>query len=352
MTTAKPLILLVGGFLGSGKTTLLLEIAGRLSRSGSRVALITNDQGGELVDTRLATTAGTETEEVTGGCFCCRFSDLIASAERLRAHNPDIILAEPVGSCMDIAATVLQPIQRYYGDRYRLAPFTVLVDPRRARQLLSPDADPDLAYLFNNQLQEADLVCFSKADVNTDFPALPSGFALRVSAATGEGVREWLEEVLVGSSVPGSRLLHQVDYRRYAEAEAAMGWLNWRATLDLTLPVSPSEIVGPLLDDLDQALTLATIEIAHLKVFDQASTGYVKASLCRNGEEPTVHGALDASPAQRHDVLLNLRACGDPELMKLIVNHSTGKLPGPTTLVHFEAFRFSPPKPEHRITLL
>ena len=75
-----------------------------------------------------------------GGCFCCRFSDLMDSAERLRAHEPDVILAEPVGSCIDISATVLQPIKRYYGDRYRLAPFTVLVDPQRAHELLAPAA--------------------------------------------------------------------------------------------------------------------------------------------------------------------------------------------------------------------
>jgi G3E family GTPase len=41
----------------------------------------------------------------------------------------------------------------------------VLVDPARATALLSPDADPDLAFLFEKQLQEADLVCMSKADL-------------------------------------------------------------------------------------------------------------------------------------------------------------------------------------------
>ena len=347
-----PLIVLVGGFLGSGKTTLLLGTADRLQQAGSRVALITNDQGGALVDTRLAVAAGAETEEVTGGCFCCRFSDLIDSVERLCAHNPDVILAEPVGSCIDISATVLQPIKRLYGDRYRLAPFTVLVDPQKARELLAPDADPYLAYLFTNQLAEADLVCFSKADLHTDFPPLPSGFALRISATTGEGVPEWLHEVLAGSRIAGSRLLQEVDYQKYAEAEAALGWLNWQASLELKRPLSPAEIVGPLLDDLDQALSRAGIDIAHLKLFDQASTGYIKASICRNGEEPFVTGALDASPAQRHDLLLNLRGRGTPELLQQIVIDTAKSLPGETTVQHFESFRPLPPKPEHRFVSL
>src|SRR5712671_5134798 len=114
------------------------------------------------------------------------------------------LLAEPVGSCIDISATVLQPIKRYYGDRYRLAPFTVLVDPQRAQQLLSPDADPNLAYLFTHQLAEADLVCFSKADLYTQFPELPGAPALRLSSTKGQGVSECFGKSWLGPVLPGA----------------------------------------------------------------------------------------------------------------------------------------------------
>src|SRR5215472_5506559 len=96
-----PVLVLVGGFLGAGKTTLLLEAAARLRAYGRRVAMITNDQGGELVDTRLAEAMGTAVQEVVGGCFCCRFSDLVTAVEALSVHDPEFILAEPVGSCID-----------------------------------------------------------------------------------------------------------------------------------------------------------------------------------------------------------------------------------------------------------
>jgi hypothetical protein len=346
-----PLLVLVGGFLGSGKTTLLLKAAARLSETGSRVALITNDQGGALVDTRLAEASGIRTEGIAGGCFCCRFSDLIDSAERLRAHRPDVILAEPVGSCIDISATVLQPIKRFYSDRYRLAPFTVLVDAQRAQELLVPSADRHLAYLFNNQIGEADLVCFSKADLYTQFPELPGGPALRLSSTTGQGVSAWLHEVLEGARVAGRRLLEDPNYEQYAEAEASLGWLNWQANLQLVHPQSPAGIVGPLLDDLNDLLSQSGIEIVHLKVFDRAPTGYLKASLCRNGDEPVVNGALDASPAERHELLLNLRASGDPALLEAIVTQAARRLPGKITVLHFESFRPAPPKPEHRMGL-
>ena len=345
---ATPTIVFVGGFLGSGKTTLLVQAAALLRDSGIRAALITNDQGGALVDTHLAQAAGSQTEEVTGGCFCCRMSELIAAADRLRAFDPDVILAEPVGSCIDVSATVLQPIRQFFGDRYRLAPFTVLVDPLRAKDMLSPEADPYLSYLFFNQIAEADLVCYNKADVAESFPELPAGYAMRLSARTGQGVKEWLAEVLAGGTAGGKRL-SEVDYTYYAEAEAALGWLNWQADLELGQALSPAQVVGPFLDDLERRLTQSGIAIAHLKILAKAATGTIKASLCRNGDEPTVDGDLTASPGTRHELLLNLRAMGSPDDLRAILRQASAILPGSIVERHLESFRPSPPKPEYRI---
>jgi len=42
-------------------------------------------------------------EEITGGCFCCRLDELVAAIGRLDAGaRPDVIVAEPVGSCTDL----------------------------------------------------------------------------------------------------------------------------------------------------------------------------------------------------------------------------------------------------------
>lgn len=117
------------GFLGSGKTTLLIEVGKRLvSEYGKRVVL-TNDQGEVLVDTKTVRDAGLPATEVVHGCFCCKFPDFIDSADKmLKEANPDVILAEPVGSCMDISATVIGPLQTYYRERFTLAPLLVLAD--------------------------------------------------------------------------------------------------------------------------------------------------------------------------------------------------------------------------------
>ncbi len=112
-----PRLVLVGGFLGAGKATLLVAAARRIRDNGGRVALITNDQGADLVDTQLAAATGFAVREVTGGCFCCRFSDFAGAAAGLMEFSPEVILAEPVGSCIDLAATVIRPLRALYASR-------------------------------------------------------------------------------------------------------------------------------------------------------------------------------------------------------------------------------------------
>ncbi|MBI3682578.1 MAG: hypothetical protein HY235_19545 [Acidobacteria bacterium] len=340
---------ITGGFLGAGKTSLILAAAAHLRSAGLRAGIITNDQGEELVDTRLAGAAGFDTAEITGGCLCCRFSDFFRSIERLTGSGepPDIIFAEPVGSCTDLAATVLRPIRRLYGDRVRLAPLTVLVDPVRAEQLLAPGADPHLSYLFQRQIAEADLVCFTKADRDQQLPALPGIHARRLSARTGEGIPEWLDDVLNFRMAPGERRL-EIDYQRYAEAEAALGWLNWQAILHPPRPLTLAAVTGPLLEHLDAELTRARVQIAHLKVLAQSDAGYLRAGICANGDEPAVDGPLDAPPCRRHELVVNLRARATPGLLDEIVDRARQDLPGRLRILKRQAFRPAAPRPEHR----
>ena len=343
----RPWIVIVGGFLGSGKTSLILEAAKLLMQQGLRCAVVLNDQGEELVDTRQAKHSGVLAAEVTGGCFCCRFSGLMDVMENLRRWAPDVIFAEPVGSCTDISATVLGPLLEQF-DRYRLAPFTVLVDPARAAALLGEDADPEMAFLFRKQLEEADLVCMSKADLYPDAAGIPGVDARFLSAASGFGVEEWLDEILRGTAAAGRTTL-VIDYGQYARAEAALAWLNLSFTLTPAPGLTPAQVIGPLLEGLDQALTAAGVSIVHLKAFDTSPAGWLKAAICANGEEPRVDGDLDASPAGRHEVLVNLRAKGDAALVRGIVEAELGKLPAAPAAVRLDCFSPAPPRPERRV---
>lgn len=345
---ARPWVVVVGGFLGAGKTTLLLAAAHELEQRGLRSAIILNDQGDALVDTAYAGLHGIERGEVTGGCFCCRFSALVEVIGNLRRHAPHVIFAEPVGSCTDISATTLHPLLADCGD-LRIAPYTVLVDPQRAAALLRDDADPDLAFLFRKQIEEADLVCFTKSDLHPDLPVLEAAGARQLSARTGQGVAAWLDEVLSGELSVGSRIL-EIDYEQYARAEAALAWLNAQATVGCLHPRSPAALLGPLLEGLDADLTAAEIIIVHLKAITQAETGSVKAAVCGNGQPPTVEGHLDASPAGGHELILNLRAAGPAALVRTIVERRLAALDAEISGLRIACFHPAAPQPERRVT--
>ncbi|HKD05616.1 MAG TPA: GTP-binding protein [Bryobacteraceae bacterium] len=312
----RPVVAVVGGFLGAGKTTLIMKAARILRARGVAVAAVLNDQSDGLVDTEFARRNRVPAEEVAGGCFCCRFPDLIDALERLDAYAPEVIFAEAVGSCTDIAATTLRPLLRDYGARYRIAPLTVLIHKR-------PD-DPDLRFLFDLQTAEADLVIDRGVDVDA-----------------------WLDALFREGVVAAGKVI-AVDYERYAQAEAALGWLNARATVRPPVALSPAMILGPLVDEIDGALTAAGIGIAHLKAIAQSESGYVKAALTGNGREPAVEGMLYASPAVEHEVVLNLRALGDPERLREIVERAFAGIPAQE--VTLQAFRPAAPVPYQRIS--
>src|SRR6187551_186196 len=94
--------LMLGGFLGAGKTTAIARLTRHYVNQGQRVAIVTNDQAYDLVDTHSLRAQGFDVGEVPGACFCCKFDDLIATTAQLTADSaPDVVLTEPVGSCTD-----------------------------------------------------------------------------------------------------------------------------------------------------------------------------------------------------------------------------------------------------------
>lgn len=342
----KPWVVFVGGFLGSGKTTLILAAAQELQRRGMRSAIILNDQGEALVDTQYAILNGRKAGEVTGGCFCCRFSNLIDVMRDLHGYSPEVIFAEPVGSCADISATVLRPLLEHR-DEYRLAPLTVLVDPQRSDALGSPEAEPGIRFLFQKQLQEADLVCVTKSDLLLSHTQVTAQHLRQVSAKTGQGVAAWLDEVLSGNLSAGREVL-DIDYEQYAQAEAALAWLNLQVKIELDVPRSPAAVLGPLLDRIDAEFTKRNVSIVHLKAMADSPTGFVKAAICFNGQEPVVEGVLAASPCLQHELLLNLRAQGHARQVREVVEEEIYRINGSLSGFQVDCFHPAAPKPERR----
>lgn len=325
-------LVLVGGFLGSGKTTLLYGAARTLISRGMRVGLVTNDQAPGSVDTRLLAERGLDVREVGGSCFCCNFPGLLRNAGKLRKDvNADLILLEPVGSCTDLSATVLQPLKDRFRKEFILSPLSVLADPFRLRQLLSGTRRTSRRgpnYILRKQLEEADLILIGKADlldgngrkelrrlVSGAFPGVP---VRTISPVSGAGLSGWLETVLT-SSRAGVKIA-EVDYDVYAEGEAAMGWLNADLTLKTRGCCIPDWRMLCLfvMREIKQALERKRATVGHVKALLTANGRHCAANLTRLGGPIDLHGEL-GDDTTRVRMTVNARVEMPPKDLERIV---------------------------------
>jgi G3E family GTPase len=365
ITTAKPVkLIFAGGFLGSGKTTALADLAKRLLRRGMRVGIITNDQTENLVDTvivrEMLAELGVPVEEVVEGCFCCKFDELIDQMDKILAHKPDILMGEPVGSCTDFVAAVANPIKIHYKEAFRFAPFSTMVDPDRVRELLlgeTPTSFPEeVSYLFQKQLEESDILALNKVDLLKSeererlLSALskkyPEKRVLPLSAKEGAGMEEWLEILL--SERPGANtVLRQIDYDRYARAEAVLGWLNTAVKISSPQPYDATEFAGKLVSALRGAFQEKDAEIGHLKFVITSDGKTMWANLTSLGAEPTFSGQQLGS-LSGGTLILNARVRLEPAELETIVRDALREV-FEATRIKYEIIDlqcFSPAYPE------
>jgi G3E family GTPase len=361
--------IMIGGFLGAGKTTAVSKLAAHLTAAGRRVGLITNDQGRELVDTKMLRSQGFATEEIPGGCFCCRFNSLVDAAGKLTAGTqPDVFIAEPVGSCTDLVATVTYPLRRMYGADFSIAPVSVLVDPIRAQRVLGlaegGNFSSKVTYIYRKQLEEADEIVVNKSDLLEPealaalMEALAREFPLarvrHVSCRTGEGLEDWFAALEHGTHA--GRATMEVDYDVYAEGEALLGWLN--ATVRVAAPdgVDADTLIHALATALHAGLREQGAEVAHLKMTlspDNSLSGEIAAvNLVRNDFVPELSQRLD-DDITGAQIIVNLRAEAAPEnleqeLRAVVAAGLAGAEGAGLTIEHLEFFRPGRPEPTHR----
>ncbi|HEX7898331.1 MAG TPA: GTP-binding protein [Planctomycetota bacterium] len=358
-SSMKAKYVMIGGFLGAGKTTAVARLARHLSDRGLKVGLIANDQSTGLVDTALLRSKGFATEEIAGGCFCCRFNSLVDAADRLsKETRPDVFIAEPVGSCTDLVATVSYPLRRIYGDRFTIAPLSVLVDPARAARVLGLEEgkpfSEKVVYVYRKQLEEADVIIVNKTDT-LDAPrrdrlaaalrqAFPKADVLLASAKAGDGLDAWFDRVLNAEGRDGPSM--ELDYDTYAEGEAELGWLNATATVAKGEPFDGNETLLRLARALRDRLQGA--EIAHLKMtLDPGDPSGILSvvSLVRSDAEPDLRESL-VDRVDGAELVINLRAEADPERLEKALREA---LDARVTIDHLERFRPARPRPTHRL---
>ncbi len=372
---------MVGGFLGAGKTTLINKLATHLAGQGRRVGLITNDQGMGLADTAIGRANDFPVEEISGGCFCCRFNTLVDAAGALRDRDkPDVFLAEPVGSCTDLVATVSLPLMQIYRDAFEVAPLSVIVDPLRCLRVLGVEDgrkfSPNVLYIYKKQLEEAQAIVINKADLVTpqqltalqaalsrDYPAARQ---FVVSARTGTGLGEWFDWTATQSL--DVRRVMGVDYGTYGDGEARLGWFN--ATVHLHGEGDEwdgNAFIEELATEIAHALAhpaeppadgTAAPEIAHLKMTlsPAGDPGDLAAVNLVASERPPELSHRLADPLEDAELLLNLRAEAAPEALDAAVRAALTDVAQfgfglRVDIRHAEHFRPGQPTPTHRVSL-
>jgi G3E family GTPase len=318
---------MVGGFLGAGKTTALARLARFYLDRGQRIGLVTNDPAQDLVDTNSLRAQGFPVEEVPGACFCCRFDDLVGKVEQLQAsERPDVILAEPVGSCTDLVATVVQPLKDLCGDRFQVAPYVVFFKPSHGLRILRNEGggfSPKAAYIFRKQLEEADAIAINRLDeltaaavdelaglVASHYPGTP---VLRLSAKTGQGF-DALTHLLEQEGNFGRKVL-DIDYDTYAEGEAELGWLNSSVHVSAAEPFPLDDLLLDIVCRLQVSLGVLGGEVAHLKVIGLGETAFAVANLVSSRTQPELSLASQGR-SREADVIVNARVAVDPVLLE------------------------------------
>ncbi len=375
MDTKKIRFVLIGGFLGAGKTTLIGELARRYVAGGKRVGIITNDQADNLVDTQNLRSRGFEVGEVSGACFCCSFDDLVATAASLsKIDAPDVLLAEPVGSCTDLVATVVLPLQQLWGDRFELAPFGVILKPSHGRRILTGKSEthpaggrsgfsPQAEYIFRKQLEEADYLMIGRRDqlsadelqqladrlseIASDVPVIA------VSPKSGEGVDDVLG--YIESPLTAGRRLLEIDYDTYADGEAELGWVNLTAMLHGETAVDLDRLAAEMVAGIAKRITEQSDgQIAHLKTSVLAGDTQAVANVVSNDQGVDVGLAAGRSVAGKVQVIVNARVAMDPVELETICQATVSDVATRFELrvddMSGHSLRPGRPVPTHRVT--
>ncbi|MCE5296845.1 MAG: hypothetical protein LLG16_07065 [Euryarchaeota archaeon] len=351
-------IAIIGGFLGAGKTTIINKIAKSLTDKGSNVAIIMNDQGEALVDTRYTKAMGMETAEVLRGCFCCKFPELMISARSLVGRNaPDIILAEPVGSCTDLLATVVAPLKVLYPKEFTVAPLIILVD---AERVMGKGFDPEKIgdYLRKHQIMEAEYVILSKVDKITaeELEEIryvvseinPGAETITYSAITGRGLDKVISVIL--SDKVSDKSPVDIDYDVYAKAEAELGWYNGTYHFHAKERLDSYDMAKRIMQGV--ATEFDAEDIAHAKVMIQSPMSAMKMSIVLSNM--TVDAVMGSRYAEGDVVLtVNARIVAPPDVLKDVMRTTVQRslMQMNVAMEGFNDDCFSPsrPNPTHRM---
>jgi len=355
------ILCLVGGFLGSGKTTAVATAAKMFARENIPLAVITNDQGSQLVDAAFIDALNISGSQVTNGCFCCNYDQFCSAVEHLKnSLTPRLIFAEAVGSCADLVATIVKPLNRFHPEiGISLSVFVdgpVLLSSIKGR---SSFVSSDIQYIYKKQLEEAGLIVVNKCDLLAEdeikkiHPILESeypGRKILFQDSRDEAlVKKWMD--IIPKTINGKDLSAlSIDYDKYGAGEAALAWLD--ASIIIHSKQRAIDKAYAFINEMVAEISFQKFAIGHLKFFLESGGWQRKISYTS-----ALNLKLDRAPADiiadHVRVLVNARAETDPDRLKKIFYQTIQKIQNQNCHAEISdvaSFRPGYPKPTHRMT--
>ncbi|NMB55700.1 MAG: hypothetical protein GYA15_13475 [Leptolinea sp.] len=357
---------LVGGFLGSGKSTAIAMACKALAERKITAGVVTNDLGRYLVDTAFFDAQKIPAVQVTGGCLCSQYDDLLIKLDRLkRAVQPEVIFIETVGCSADLVAAVIKPLLEVRGPHDGNITFSVFADTRLLSLWASGESVPfsnKVMYLYGRQMEEAGLIVLNKRDLvspgrarqaledaRSRFPA--KQIALQNSLDPLQ-IDIWLDELdaLSRRSTPLNSL--QLEYNHYAEGRSALGWLD--VNLDFTSQSISNHrpMVIDWITALEREFRQRNIGLGHLKMMVKAGKTDARVSLT-TGDAAGWRAQVPDLRCREMHALVNIRAEADPTLLRELVQQTAqsaaGRAESQVEEKETEVFRPDYPKPKRRV---
>jgi Ni2+-binding GTPase involved in maturation of urease and hydrogenase len=353
-------IYLTGGFLGSGKTTAIINAVKQVLKTGRKLAVITNDQGDQQVDSDYFKSLPLLHAEVANGCFCCNYDNLEKKiVELMEAGLPEIIFAESVGSCTDLVATIAKPFGLFHPE-FRVV-ISVFADAFLVHSIITGTytfLQESVHYIYKKQLEEADLLVINKTDLITEVElntvkehiqtSCPGKIILCQDSSNDNDIGSWLNAL--ADFIPGNRTSLDLDYDIYGAGEAALAWFDQRLSIHTVMPVAVDAAMR-LMNLIYYRVRQAGLAIGHLKFLIRdgdwvrkiSYTGSVAKNDLIMGEHSCKHLSL----------LINARVQTTPDTLQQIIGEAIHEIMMATGCRVVEekvnAFRPGYPRPLHRM---
>lgn len=152
-------VTILSGYLGSGKTTIINRMLS--GDHGLRLGVLVNDFGPINIDARLIEAEEDDLLELSNGCVCCSIGDDLGealSALASRPNPPERLLLEASG----VAEPARIAMMAGHWPGFELDAVVVTAD---AETVQTRAIDKFVGRLIRNQLQAADLIVLTKADL-------------------------------------------------------------------------------------------------------------------------------------------------------------------------------------------